>query len=225
MSIFSDLMGILSGIMQEFLTLCYQFTELIGFPSYGIAIILMTVIIRGLLLPLTVKQIRSMKAMQELQPRMQALQKKYKGDSQRLQQEMANLYKETGVNPLSGCLPILVQMPFLVAIFYAMQSYQYNPAYMSFLWLESLGAVDGTYILPILSAVTTYLMQKQTMNNTSKQQGVAAQQQKVMLFFMPLFIGWISLSFPSGLVIYWVVSNIFQMGMQFAMFRMDRKGA
>ncbi len=223
MSIFSDAIDFLASIMQVFLSFCYDFTVQIGYPSYGIAIILMTVLIKVALLPLAIKQIRSMKGMQELQPRIQELQKKYKGDPQRMQQEMAKMYKELGVNPLSGCLPMLIQMPFLISIFYALREYSYDPDHMSFLWLPSLGATDPMYILPVLSALSTFIMQKQTMS-TGTATGAAAQQQKVMLVFMPLFIGYISLQFPSGLVIYWVVSNLFQMIQQFIMFRAEPKG-
>ena len=90
------------------------------------AIILLTIVIKAILAPLTVKQIKSMKAMQELQPRMKELQDKYKNDPAKLQAEMGALYKEMGVNPLAGCLPLLVQMPFLIAIFYALQGYPYD---------------------------------------------------------------------------------------------------
>lgn len=223
MSIFSDAIDFLASIMQYFLSFCYRMTELIGMPSYGIAIIFMTIIIKILLLPLAIKQIKSMKGMQELQPRIQELQKKYKKDPQKLQMEMGKLYQEVGVNPLSGCLPMLIQMPFLIAIFYALKSYEYDPAHMSFLWLPSLGQTDPLYILPIMSAISTFIMQKQTMMRNAT--GAAASQQKVMLVFMPLFIGYISLKFPSGLVIYWVFSNIFQMLQQFMMFRNEPKGA
>jgi len=222
-SIFSDAIDFLASIMQVFLSFCYGITVNLGTPSYGIAIILMTVLIKVVLLPLAIKQIRSMKGMQELQPRIQELQKKYKGDPQRMQQEMAKMYQELGVNPLSGCLPMLIQMPFLISIFYALREYSYDPEHMSFLWLPSLGAADPLYILPVLSALSTFIMQKQTMS-TSSASGAAAQQQKVMLVFMPLFIGYISLQFPSGLVIYWVVSNLFQMIQQFIMFRAEPKG-
>ena len=127
MSIFSDAIDFLASIMQHFLSFCYQLTQMAGFPSYGIAIIVMTILIRVLLLPLAIKQIRSMKSMQEMQPRLQEIQKKYKGDPQRIQMEMTKMYQEMGVNPLSGCLPMLIQMPFLISIFYALRSYQYIP--------------------------------------------------------------------------------------------------
>lgn len=203
-------------LMRMLLTYCYEFTQLVGYPSYGIAIIILTIAIKAVLAPLTVKQVKSMKAMQELQPRMKALQDKYKNDPQKLQAEMAALYKEMGVNPLSGCLPLLVQMPFLIAIYWALQGYPYDPNYVSFLWLPSLGEADPIYVLPILSALSTYVLSKQAAGNAS---GAAASQQKIMSYIMPLFIGYISLTFPSGLVIYWVVSNVFQMVQQHFIYR------
>lgn len=194
-------------LMRTLLTYAFQLTEMVGFPSYGVAIILLTIVIKSILAPLTVKQIKSMKAMQELQPRMKAIQDKYKNDPQRMQQEIGNMYKEMGVNPLAGCLPLLVQMPFLIAIFYALQNYPYDPNFVQFLWLPSLGETDPYYILPVLSAVSTWLMSRQTSQGAT---GAAASQQKMMMWFMPLFIGYISLNFPAGLVIYWIVSNVFQ---------------
>ncbi len=104
---------------------------------------------------------------------------------------MGALYKEMGVNPLAGCLPLLVQMPFLIAIFYALQGYPYDQNYVNFLWLPSLGEPDPMYILPVLSALSTWIMSKQTSSGAT---GAAAQQQKIMTIFMPLFIGYISLT-------------------------------
>ena len=217
-----EIFQVLVDFMRTLLTYCYNFTEALGFPSYGIAIIIMTIGIKAILAPLTAKQVKSMKGMQKLQPKMKEIQNKYKNDPQRAQQEIAKMYKELGVNPLSGCLPLLVQMPFLIAIFYALQGYPYDPAYESFLWLPSLGEADHLYILPVLSALSTFVMSKQTAQDAT---GAGAGQQKIMQIFMPLFIGYISLNFPSGLVIYWVVSNIFQMIQQFFIYRNDNKEA
>lgn len=217
-----EIFQVLVDFMRTLLTYCYNLTQAVGFPSYGIAIIILTIAIKAVLAPLTAKQVKSMKGMQKLQPKMKEIQKKYKNDPQRAQQEIAKMYKELGVNPLSGCLPLLVQMPFLIAIFYALQGYPYDPAYESFLWLPSLGEADHLYILPVLSALSTFVMSKQTAGDNS---GVAAGQQKLMQIFMPLFIGYISLNFPSGLVIYWVVSNVFQMIQQFFIYRNDNKEA
>lgn len=207
MEFLSSIFNPIVELMRTLLTYAFQLTEMVDFPSYGVAIILLTIVIKAILAPLTVKQIKSMKAMQELQPRMKAIQDKYKNDPQRMQQEIGNMYKEMGVNPLAGCLPLLVQMPFLIAIFYALQNYPYDPNFVQFLWLPSLGETDPYYILPVLSAVSTWLMSRQTSQGAT---GAAASQQKMMMWFMPLFIGYISLNFPAGLVIYWIVSNVFQ---------------
>lgn len=223
MGFFSGIMDVLSGIMSTFLDYCYAFTQSVGYPSYGIAIIMLTIIIKLVLSPLTAKQIRSMEGMQLLQPKIKELQKKYKGNQKKMQEEMSKLYREMGVNPLSGCLPILIQMPFLVSIFYALRSYPYDPAYESFLWLSSLGQPDETYILPVLSALSTFLIQKQMTGVQPDAEGPQAMQQKIMKVAMPLFIGWISLTFPSGLVIYWIISNVFQGAQQMIMGRLKKE--
>ncbi len=208
--------------MRTVLSYCFELTQTLGMPSYGLAIIIMTLGIKLLLTPLTVKQIKSMRAMQKLQPRMKELQQKYKGNNQKLQEEMAKLYKELNVNPLSGCLPLIAQMPFLISIFYALQNFPYISPYESFLWLPSLGEPDGTYIWPVISALTTFLVSRQTSPNGDDK---AQMQAKVMQVFMPLFIGYISLNFPSGLVIYWAVSNVFQWLQQTWIYKMEEKEA
>lgn len=200
-------MDFLSSIVQQVITFLYGLTSAIGLPSYGLAIVIMTIIVKLVLYPLTKKQIESTKAMMSIQPKMKALQEKYKDDKQRLNLELANLYKTEGVNPLAGCLPLLVQMPIMIGIFYGIRDFQYaGPS--NFLWMESISVPDPTYILPILSAATTFIQSKQTMPDTG------SAQNKMMLYFMPLFIGYISLNFPAGLVIYWVVMNIMQIGQQ-----------
>ena len=166
--------------------------------------------------PLTVKQVKSMRAMQELQPQLKKLQDKYKGDPKRLQQEMGQLYKTAGVNPVAGCLPLLAQMPFLMAMFYALQSIDYGGD-PTFLWIANLSQPDPMYILPILSAVSTFVLQKQSTAASGSAQ--AQMQMKVMSVVMPLFIGYISLNFAAGLVIYWIVNNIMQILQQWWMYR------
>lgn len=209
-----EIFQVLVDFMRTLLTYCYEFTQSVGYPSYGIAIILLTIGIKIILAPLTHKQVLSMKGMQKLQPRMKEIQAKYKNNPQKMQEETMKMYKELGINPLAGCLPLLVQMPFLIAIFYALQGYPYDPTYQSFLWLPNLGEPDPLYILPVLSALSTYIMSKQTTADNNS-------QAKMMTMLMPLFIGYISISFPSGLVIYWVVSNIFQLIQQFFIYRND----
>lgn len=200
-------MDFLSNIVQQVLTILYSFTESMGMPSYGLAIVIMTIIVKLLLYPLTKKQIESTKSMMEIQPKMKAIQEKYKNDKERLNMELANLYKNEGVNPLAGCLPLIVQMPIMIGIFYGIRDFHYaGPS--GFLWMESISVPDPTYILPVLSALTTFIQSKQTMPDTGN------AQNKMMLYFMPLFIGYISLEFPAGLVIYWVVMNIMQIAQQ-----------
>lgn len=203
------------AFLQAILTVFYNISGYIGFANYGVAIILMTIVIKILLYPLTVKQIKSMKAMQDLQPKMKEIQEKFKDKPEKLQQEMAALYKNSGVNPLAGCLPLLAQMPILMGIFFAIRDYSYigDP---TFFWLSNLSVADHIYVLPILSAVTTYIQQKQTMNDDNP-------QTKMMMYFMPIFIGYISINFPSGLVLYWVVSNIAQIIQQWWMYRDEAK--
>jgi YidC/Oxa1 family membrane protein insertase len=204
--------------MQEALTFFYVLTQKAGFPSYGLAIILLTVAIKLLMYPLTVKQVKSMKAVQEMQPKVKALQEKYKDNKERLQTEIAALYKENKVNPFSGCLPLIVQMPILMGIFFAIKEYTYQGP-TSFLWIANLqqgtsltDPSDPYFIIPLLCALTTYVQQKQTTTEMT-------QQNKMMLIFMPVFIGYITITFPAGLGVYWVVSNLVQIAQQWFMYR------
>ena len=214
--IFSTLVGWLADMMAWAVQFFYNLTASLGFPSYGIAIIILTIVIKVLLLPFALKQIKSMKGMQEIQPKVAALQKKYKNDRAKLSIEMQKLYREHNISPLAGCLPLLIQMPFLISMFYALQGFQYDSAHASFLWLSSLASKDPTYVLPILSAVSTWALSAQTAPKN------AEGPQKMMTYFMPLFIGYISINFPSGLVIYWVVSNLFQLVQQTIVFHKDK---
>ena len=206
-------MEILSSFVQQVVAHIYELTRLIGEPSYGLAIIIMTILIKLILSPLTAKQIASTRAMSRIQPKMKELQARYKDDKVTLNQKMSELYKSEGVNPLAGCLPLLIQMPIMIGIFYGIRDFQYAGP-RSFLWMQSIADPDPYYILPILSALTTFIQSKQTMPPSDNPQG------KIMLYFMPLFIGYISLKFPAGLVLYWVVMNIMQIGQQFLL---DRK--
>ena len=214
MNLFDPLVQVFRLVFEGF----YNLTAAVGFANYGIAIILMTILVKALMYPLTAKQVRSMKAMQDLQPALKKLQKDYKNNPPLLQQKMAELYQEAGVNPLAGCLPLLIQMPILMGVYYCLYGYSYSGD-PTFLWLTSLSDTDPLYVLPILSALTTYIQQKQTMANN----GQDNQQMKIMSYMMPLFIGWISLNFPSGLVVYWVTMNLCQIAQQWYMFRGEKK--
>ncbi|MBP2630021.1 MAG: rane protein insertase, YidC/Oxa1 family [Firmicutes bacterium] len=192
--------------MQSMVTFFYDITADFGFPNYGIAIILFTVVIKSLLFPLTAKQMKSMKAMKEIGPQLKAVQDKYKNDKVAQQKAVAELYKESGINPLAGCLPLLFQMPILSGMFYALRSYKYL-THPGFLWIKNLSAVDHFYILPILAALTTYFSSRQSSMGSANDGNPAS---KAMLFVMPLFIGYMTFNFPAGLGLYWVVSNLMQ---------------
>ena len=209
---FGSLFAPIENLLAFILGILYDFTDKLGFGSYGLAIILLTVIIKIALYPLTAKQLNSMQAMQKIQPELKKLQKKYKDSPQILQQKMMELYQKEGVNPLAGCLPLLIQMPILMAMYYALFNFDYGEVAPSFLWLPSLSEPDPIYILPLLSAFTTFLQQKISMTEMTP-------QTKIMMIMMPLFIGWISLNFPAGLVLYWVTMNVVQIVQQLWVYR------
>jgi len=179
--------------------------------SYGLSIIIVTVLIRLAILPLSVKQIKSSRAMQEIQPKLQELQKKYSSKDantqQKLQQETMELFQRNGVNPLAGCLPIFVQMPILIAMYHAIMRTTEISNYQ-FLWFE-LGSPD--YILPFLVGGFTFLQQKLMMSfqNTSTQNPQLAMQMNLMLYMMPIMIGVMTFFFPAALGLYWATGNIF----------------
>lgn len=175
--------------------------------SAGLAIILLTIGIRALLYPLTLKQTKSMAAMRELQPKLKEIQEKYKDKPQEQQKKMMELYQKHGVNPFGGCLPLLIQFPFLIALFRVLQTSTFGGADLTFLiWNLAEPAKDPLYILPLLSGLTTYFQSAMTITDTS---------QKAFLYVMPIFITWISLNFPAGLVVYWVTSNVFSIVQQY----------
>lgn len=174
--------------------------------NYGLSIVIVTIIFRLILLPLNVKQLRSSKAMQDIQPELKEIQKKYSSKDantqQKLQQETMALFQKHGVNPLAGCLPIFVQMPILLALYHAIMRTESVSSH-TFLWFE-LGSPD--YILPIIAAGATFLQQKLMMAGSPAAQN---PQMMVMLYVMPLMIGVMAFFFPAALALYWVVGNIF----------------
>jgi YidC/Oxa1 family membrane protein insertase len=198
--------------------------------SYGLSIVVFTILVKLILLPLTIKQTKSMKQMQDLNPKIKALQKKYGHDKQKLNEKTIELYRQHNVNPFaSGCLPILIQLPVLFALFqvlrlpevYVFTPETYETVGKSFLWIKDLSASSSfsdpiSYILPILAAVTTYYQSKMV---TPKN---AEGSQSTMNVVMPLMIGYFSFSFPAGVTLYWVLSNLFQIVQQF--FGLSRGG-
>ena len=197
--------------------LCYPLVWVLNFfnnliPNYGVAIILLTILVRLLFWPLTHKSTVGMRKMQELQPLMKEIQTKYKDNPQRLQQETWALYKEKKVNPMSSCLPMLVQIPVFIALFNVLRS-AVELRYAPFLWISDLSEPEalfaswfpfgGLNILPILMAVSTGLQSAFTPTAGDK------SQQKMMMIFMPLMMLVMFYSFPSALSLYWFLSNLF----------------
>jgi YidC/Oxa1 family membrane protein insertase len=189
--------------------------------NYGVAIILLTVVSKALFYPLTVKSMRSMKAMQALQPHINALRSKYKSDPQRLQRETLELYRQHKVNPVGGCLPMVAQIPIFYALYIALtvSVELQNASFLCFgrmfgvdLWICDLAAQDPTYILPLLMGVTMFVQQKMT--------PVAGDpRQAKMMLMMPVVFTFMFLNLASGLVLYWTVSNILQIAQQYYMDR------
>ena len=176
--------------------------------NWGVAIIILTVIINLALLPLRVTSMKSALKMQKLQPQMKAIQDRYKKlpmrdpKRQEMNAEIGELYKREGVNPAGGCLPLIIQMPFLWA-FYSMLANAIELRQAPFLWLHDLSSPDKYYVMPIAIILSTYLMQKMTPSA-----GMDPKQQQMMTLMMPLMIGWFSFNLPSGLSLYWVVGTI-----------------
>lgn len=175
--------------------------------SFGLSIILVTIIIRLFLLPLMIKQTKSSKAMQAIQPEMQKLREKYSSKDQKtqqkLQQETMALFQQHGVNPLAGCFPLIIQMPILIGFYHAITRTR-EIADHNFLWFD-LGAPDPIYLLPLIAGVTTFIQQKMMMAGTANQN----PQMAMMLWLMPIMIIVFAINFPAALSLYWVVGNIF----------------
>ncbi|MCD6569444.1 MAG: membrane protein insertase YidC [Deltaproteobacteria bacterium] len=172
--------------------------------SYGWSIIILTIIVKIILYPLTLTSFRSMKEMQKAQPLMKEIQTKYKDDRPKMNQELMKLYKEHKINPMGGCLPLLLQIPILFALYKMVLSaieLRHTPFHIVGTWLPDLSAKDPYYITPILMGVSWFIQQKMTPTTGDP------TQQKMMLF-MPIIFTILFLNFPSGLVIYWLISNV-----------------
>jgi YidC/Oxa1 family membrane protein insertase len=188
-------------------------------PNWGVSIIILTVIINLALLPLRITSMKSALKMQKLQPQMKAIQEKYKKYPMRdprradMNAEISALYKEHGANPAGGCLPLVIQMPFLFA-FYSMLGVAIELRHAPFLWLHDLSSPDKIFILPVLIVISTLFVQKMTPNA-----GMDPAQQRMMTFMMPAMLGFFSWSLASGLSLYWVVGNVIAIIQQYVMNR------
>lgn len=204
------------------------------FNNFGLTIIVFTVIVRILILPLTLRQLRSAKSMSSLQPKIQEIQRKYGQDRERLSRETWALYKEHGVNPAGCALPLVVQMPIWIALYQsilfalgdrpenllALADHLYPlalfdrliPVSSTFLWLN-LARPDPTYIIAVLVGVSAFIQQKMTtLPSTDSNQ---AQMNRMMIFMMPLMYGYFTVVVASGLAIYWLISNVIGIVIQY----------
>jgi YidC/Oxa1 family membrane protein insertase len=207
---FANLFGPIVDVLG--VVLLYFHNEL-GAP-WWLSIALLTVVLRTLLFPLTVKQVKSMRAMQDLRPEMDRIRAQYRDNRQRQQEEMMKLYQERKVNPLGGCLPILVQMPVFIGIFYVIREFGgyrvgdrvVPPTHPSFedgglLWFQNLSQADPFYILPIISALTMLAATEITAKNIDP-------QQRWLMRLLPIGITVFLFNFPAGLFVYWITSNL-----------------
>jgi YidC/Oxa1 family membrane protein insertase len=224
-------------IVNPFITILLFLYRILG-GNVVLTIVVFTILVRLVTYPLTIKSQRSSKVMQELQPELKKLQEKYKNDRERLAQAQWELYRQYGVNPLAGCLPLIIQLPILLGLYRAIvttlaatplellnlsgrlwvpELSNVVPLQNRFLWLN-LAVPDPLYILPVLVVVTTWLQQKLLMPATpsgstgDKSTDQASQISRQMMMIMPLMFGFFSLSFASGLSIYFIASNIIGIG-------------
>ena len=187
--------------------------------NYGVAIIIVTILMRIIVFPLTLKQEKSMKKMRDLQPELDKIKEKYKDDPQEYQRKTAELYRESGVNPLGGCLPLLIQMPIFVALYWAFSG-NAIPADAKFLWF-TLKQPDRLFmmgnfafnLLPILNVGVTYIQQKIMASATSGQE--SNQQMQTMLYMMPIMMLFIFYNMPSGVTLYYLVSGALSLVQQY----------
>ena len=189
--------------------------------NYGVAIILLTIAVRLILLPLSIKQIRSMRALQELQPQMKEIQEKYKNDRERMQREMMSFYQEHGINPLASCWPLLLQLPVFLSLFYLLQGDSFQADVMAsppegFLFVESLIEKPGGAELVILIALFIVTQLAAGLVMASKVEG----PQRYIMFVLPIVIAPFIITQPAGLAVYWITTNVWTIGQQFVVKRL-----
>lgn len=219
----SNIFGWFEAIIKWFLELFYKLI-----PNWGVSIIIVTILVKLVLFPLTKKSSLAQLKMQEVQPRMQEIQAKYKGNPEKMNAEMAKLYQETGYNPMSGCLPMLIQIPIIWAMYNLFNNYfEFRGAMFIPGWIPDLSVGDKVYtfsfnlpflgnelhILPIIYVFSQIIFTKITQSTTPGNQ----QQQtsmKIMMYGMPIFFFFIFYNAPSGLILYWTLSNFLQLVQQ-----------
>jgi YidC/Oxa1 family membrane protein insertase len=195
---------VLAGPLLDLLRFIYG---LVG--NYGVAIIILTIIVRLVLFPLTYKGMKSMKRMQQLTPRMKKLQEKYKNNKEKLNKEMMDLYRKNKVNPLGGCLPLLLQIPVFFALYSSLSSAVELRHAPFIFWISDLSQPDGLGITPLLMGVSMYIQQKMT-----PQTAMMDSTQVKIMQMLPFIFTVFSFTFPSGLTMYWVTSNVLSIAQQ-----------
>jgi YidC/Oxa1 family membrane protein insertase len=198
--------GFFSIIARPIFWLLKFINSFIG--NYGWSIIILTIVLRIPFIPLLNKGQKSMKKLQELQPKMAEIKEKYKKDPQRMQREMMELYKRYKVNPMGGCLPMLLQIPFFFALYKVLLVSIELRGAPFILWIHDLSVKDPYYVLPIVMGITMLAQQKMTPTSADPSQA------KIMMF-MPVIFTFMFLNFSSGLVLYWLVSNLLSIVQQF----------
>ncbi len=204
--------GFFGSIGKGVLFILKFFYKITG--NFGWSIVLLTMVLQVVLLPLTMKSFKSMQSLKKIQPQINMLREKYKEDPKRLNIEMMNLYKTRKVNPFGGCLPMILQIPVFWALFTTLRN-TVELRYAPFIfWIKDLSSYDPLYILPVLMGIVMFLQQKMTTTDP--------QQAKIVVF-MPVIFVVLFLKFPSGLVLYWFINNIFNLSMQLIVIGQSRK--
>lgn len=201
-----------------FLILKFFYQYVRGFGGYGTAIILLTVTVRLVLLPLDIGRTKSTKQMQKIQPKLKEIQQKHKKDKPKQQQEIAKLFAEHKVNPISGCLPLLLQFPVFIALFIMLRE-RPELTGTSFLWLADLSKADPIYLLPFLTIVSTFFSFWLTATD---------KQQQRMMLIMSIPIGFIAFRLPAGILVYWVTTNLWTLAQTYFLYaeeRLEKKAA
>lgn len=182
-----------------------------GHLSWAVSIIILTVIFRVVLIPLTVKQYTSMRAMQKVQPKIKEIQQKYKDDRAKLNEEVMKIYKEHKVNPFGSCLPLLIQMPVMIALYYMLRNQPFTEDH-SFLWINNIKDPDTILVFAYMG---TQLLSSKLLSTA------VDKTQQMMMLLMPLMFGVIFLfsAFPAGVLIYWVTTNVWTVGQQLVVMR------
>ncbi len=191
--------------------------------NYAVAILILTILVKIVTFPLNNQQIQSAKRMQAIQPEIKRVQEKHKNDKEKQNKAVMELLQENKVNPMAGCLPLIIQFPILIGIFRLLS----NPAKFGILDIPNFSSYlipsftlwgdllspDPYYIFPILSGISTFLYQRVTMTDPN---------QKMMLYMMPALITYLSFKFPMGLVLYWVMNNLFSLGQHYVVLHRDK---